>query len=177
MIAFLRSEKNIACFFLFRDLNVVCPIYCRSMNANAAKYILRAGIDGGEYESPHYVLYNLTHQIVDVPAVSATCETDGSTEATTEAAIEPEITIEKATEPEIMTEKATEPETTEITTESGSTSESTTEGNTNSTNEEKKNAPNTGDPEKVSLYIIVMGLSLAGVIMIIGKNPCKITDV
>ena len=45
MIAFLSREKKIACFFLFSDLKVVWPIYCSSINANAAKYILRAGME------------------------------------------------------------------------------------------------------------------------------------
>ena len=35
--------KKIACFFLFSDLNVVCPIYWKSMKMNAAKYCFRAG--------------------------------------------------------------------------------------------------------------------------------------
>lgn len=39
---FLRSEKNIACFFLLSYLNTVCPIYCKSININAAKYSFRA---------------------------------------------------------------------------------------------------------------------------------------
>ena len=39
----LRSrEKKIANFFLFRDLNTVCPIYCRSIKINAAKYCFNA---------------------------------------------------------------------------------------------------------------------------------------
>ena len=39
----LRSrEKKIANFFLFRDLNTVCPIYCRSIKIKAAKYCFNA---------------------------------------------------------------------------------------------------------------------------------------
>lgn len=40
----LRSrEKKMACFFLFRDLNTVWPIYCRSMKIKAEKYSFSAG--------------------------------------------------------------------------------------------------------------------------------------
>ena len=34
----LKIEKKMACFFLFNDLNTICPMYCKSMNTNAAKY-------------------------------------------------------------------------------------------------------------------------------------------
>ena len=41
----LRSrEKNTACFYLFRDLKIVWPIYCRSMKMKAEKYSFMAGI-------------------------------------------------------------------------------------------------------------------------------------
>ena len=39
-----NREKKTACFFLFKDLNTVCPIYCKSMKINAAKYVFNAGI-------------------------------------------------------------------------------------------------------------------------------------
>ena len=259
--------------------DITDKIYTNPTCTETGEGYYKSVIDGVEYESPHYVLYKLPHQIVDVPAVSATCETDGSieywtctqcgakyadeagtieitdedidvaatghsykeewsfdkenhwrectvcggvtdkaehawgswtvtakathiedgsrertcsecgykmtevipalkdindptteTEQTTEVTTESSTEITTEPETEVTTEKATESTTAEITTESKSTTESVTEGTTNSTNEEKKNAPNTGDPEKVSLYIIVMGLSLAGVIMIIGKK-------
>lgn len=40
MMTFLNNEKNMACFFLLSDLNTVCPIYCRSININAANIAL-----------------------------------------------------------------------------------------------------------------------------------------
>ena len=43
-MTFLNNEKNMACFFLLSDLNTVCPIYCRSININAAKYCFNATI-------------------------------------------------------------------------------------------------------------------------------------
>ena len=52
------------------------------------------------------------------------------------------------------------------TTEAEETSEVTTE----TTTEAKNSAPNTGDPENVALYIIICGLSIAGMIVIIGKK-------
>ena len=43
MITLRSREKKIACFFLFKDLNIVCPMYCRSMKINAPKYSFMAG--------------------------------------------------------------------------------------------------------------------------------------
>lgn len=224
----------------------------------------KAVMDGVEYESPHYVWASLSHQIVDVPAVDATCETDGSIEywtctrcgakfsdenATSEITDE-DIEIvapghaygnewvydsedhwkvctvcdsiadkashvwsdwtitKKAThsvdgsrertcsecgykmsetipalkdrsDPTTEAEKTTEPTTdssTEVSTEQvtdGSTevtTETTTETTTGTTTETKKSAPNTGDTENVALYIIICGLSIAGMILAIGKK-------
>lgn len=194
-----------------------------------------------EYESPHYVLSKLTHQIVDVPAVAATCETDGSIEYWTCTRCGAKFSDEEATaeitdeDIEIaaaghvygadlsyddenhweecticgnvankaahewgswtVTAKATHTKegsrericsecgykvsevipalkdhsdnTTEVTTAGGT--ETTSDATTEVTTEEKK-VPNTGDPENIALYIIIMGLSLTGVIMIVGKK-------
>ena len=43
MKTFRSNEKKIACFFLPNDLKNVCPIYCRSIKINAAKYCFKAG--------------------------------------------------------------------------------------------------------------------------------------
>lgn len=224
----------------------------------------KAVMDGVEYESPHYVWASLSHQIVDVPAVDATCETDGSIEywtctrcgakfsdenATSEITDE-DIEIvapghvygnewvydsedhwkvctvcdsiadkashvwsdwtitKKAThstdgkrertcsecgykmsetipalkdrsDPTTEAEETTEPTTdssTEVSTEQvtdGSTevtTETTTETTIETTTETKKSAPNTGDTENAALYIIICGLSIAGMILIIGKK-------
>ena len=43
MNTFRSREKKMACFFLFKDLNMVWPTYCRSMKMKALKYSYRAG--------------------------------------------------------------------------------------------------------------------------------------
>ena len=54
---FLSNEKKIACFFLFNDLNTVCPIYCRSININAAKYSFNAPTAGVPQQMLHEISF------------------------------------------------------------------------------------------------------------------------
>ena len=78
---------------------------------------------------------------------------------------DPTTEAEKTTEP--TTDSSTEVSTEQVT--DGST-EVTTETTTGTTMETKKSAPNTGDTENVALYIIICGLSIAGMILVIGKK-------
>ena len=206
----------------------------------------KAVMDGVEYESPHYVLASLSHQIVDVPAVDVTCETDGSIEYWTctrcGAKFSDENATSEITDEDIdivapghaygnewvydsenhwkvctvcdsiadkashvwsdwtITKKATHSTdgkrertcsecgykmsetipalkdrsdpTTEVTTVASTeqVTDNSTELTTETTTEAKNSAPNTGDTENVALYIIICGLSIAGMIVIIGKK-------
>ena len=49
--------QKIACFFLFNDLNTVCPIYCRSININAAKYSFNAPTAGVPQQMLHEISF------------------------------------------------------------------------------------------------------------------------
>ncbi len=212
----------------------------------------KAVMDGVEYESPHYVWASLSHQIVDVPAVDVTCETDGSIEYWTctrcGAKFSDENATSEITDEDIeiaasghvygnewvydsedhwkvctvcdsiadkashvwsdwtITKKATHSvdgsrertcsecgykmtetipalkdrtdptteteQTTEVTTAASTeqVTDNSTEITTEATMEAKNSAPNTGDTENVALYIIICGLSIAGMIVIIGKK-------
>lgn len=56
-MTFLNNEKNMACFFLLSDLNTVCPIYCRSININAAKYSFNAPTAGVPQQMLHEISF------------------------------------------------------------------------------------------------------------------------
>jgi LPXTG-motif cell wall-anchored protein len=82
---------------------------------------------------------------------------------------DPTTEAEKTTEP--TTDSSTEVSTEQVTDGSTEvTTETTTETTTGTTMETKKSAPNTGDTENVALYIIICGLSIAGMILAIGKK-------